>query len=80
MRKHSRKWDNLVERYFPRASHQVIILSTDTEVDQLFYANLEPHIARAYHLSYNDKAKNTTGEEGYFWPTETTNGRKKRTR
>jgi len=69
---------HLVERYFPRASHQVIILSTDTEVDQHFHADLEPHIARAYHLSYNDKTKKTTGEEGYFWPTETTNGRKKR--
>ncbi len=71
---------HLVERYFPRASHQVIILSTDTEVDQHFYADLKPHIARAYHLSYNDKAKKTTVEEGYFWPTKPSNSRKKRTK
>jgi hypothetical protein len=32
----------LVNHYFPRASHQVIILSTDTEVDQNFYRDLSP--------------------------------------
>ena len=28
---------NLVERYFPNASHQVVIFSTDTEVDRDYY-------------------------------------------
>ena len=41
---------HLVERYFPHASHQVLILSTDTEVDRHYYQALQPHIARAYHL------------------------------
>jgi DNA sulfur modification protein DndE len=40
---------HLVERYFPHASHQVLILSTDTEVDRHYYQALQPHIARAYH-------------------------------
>jgi len=57
----------LVEQYFPNASHQVIILSTDTEVDHHYYEALKPHIARAYHLNYSEKAKATTGEQGYFW-------------
>lgn len=58
---------HLVERYFPNASHQVIILSTDTEVDESFYESLAPSIARAYHLQYDDDRKMTVGEEGYFW-------------
>ncbi len=61
---------HLIERYFPNASHQVIILSTDTEVDQTFYRGLQRHITRAYHLDYDDKKKTTNAREGYFWPSE----------
>ena len=58
---------HLVERYFPHASHQVLILSTDTEVDRHYYQALQPHIARAYHLNYDEQTRATRGEEGYFW-------------
>ena len=58
---------HLVERYFPNASHQVIIFSTDTEVDRQHYQALQPHIARAYHLNYDEQSRRTVGEEGYFW-------------
>lgn len=58
---------SLVERYFPNASHQVIVLSTDTEVDRDYYKALQPHVARAYHLSYDEQGRMTVGEEGYFW-------------
>ncbi len=58
---------HLVDRYFPNASHQVIILSTDTEVDESFYSSLTPSVARAYHLRYDDGEMRTVGEEGYFW-------------
>ena len=57
----------LVNRYFPHASHQVIILSTDTEVERSYFEQLEPSIARAYHLRYDDISKRTVVEEGYFW-------------
>ena len=58
---------HLVERYFPHASHQVLILSTDTEVDRQYYQALQPHLARAYHLVYDEQTRATHGEEGYFW-------------
>jgi DNA sulfur modification protein DndD len=59
--------DKLVERYFPHASHQVIVLSTDTEIERRYFHDLQRHIARAYHLNYDDQRKLTVAEEGYFW-------------
>jgi len=64
--------NRLVCRYFPKASHQVIILSTDTEVDQEHYRRLQPYIARAYHLTYNEAEKVTVAEERYFWEPKKT--------
>lgn len=57
----------LIEGYFPIASHQMIVLSTDTEVDESFYADLTSDISRAYKLEYDSKAGATRVREGYFW-------------
>ena len=59
--------DRIVSNYFPNAGHQVIILSTDTEVDKKYYDVLESHLQDAIHLKYNQSLKITTIEEGYFW-------------
>jgi DNA sulfur modification protein DndD len=59
----------LLERYFPNASHQVVILSTDTEIEVTAFKKLQSSIARAYHLDYDDAEKCTTATEGYFWKT-----------
>ena len=61
--------DNLLKRYFPNASHQTVILSTDTEVDERYYSLLEPNVTRAYSLKYNERKRETKVEEGYFWKT-----------
>ena len=59
--------NQLVERYFPHASHQVIILSTDTEIEVNYFEQLKPSLARAYHLCYDEAGRMTRVEEGYFW-------------
>lgn len=56
---------HLVERYFPVASHQVIILSTDTEVDQRYFEQLGRHTSHAIRL-VNDAGCTQTAP-GYFW-------------
>lgn len=62
---------NLVEYYFPNASHQVIILSTDTEIDQSYFDELKPFISHSYHLEYDAAEESTKATLGYFWqPTE----------
>ncbi|MFH7027219.1 MAG: DNA sulfur modification protein DndD [Heteroscytonema crispum UTEX LB 1556] len=60
---------NLVERYFPSASHQVILLSTDTEIGKKEVEALRENeaIAREYLLKYDSSSRQTTIEPGYFW-------------
>jgi DNA sulfur modification protein DndD len=60
----------LIKRYFPHASHQVIVLSTDTEVDAQYFEFLKPYTSRAYHLNYDDQERMTIIEEGFFWSPE----------
>lgn len=57
----------LIDGYFPVASHQMVILSTDTEVDEAFYTALSPEISRAYKLEYDSESGATSAQEGYFW-------------
>lgn len=59
--------ERIVNNYFPRASNQVIILSTDTEIDESLYKQLEPSIDTSYQLTYNEDTSSTQVEEGYFW-------------
>ena len=60
---------NLVERYFPTASHQVILLSTDTEVGKLEVENLRnlEAIQYEYLLEYDAQKNQTNLKKGYFW-------------
>ena len=57
----------LAEHYFPNASHQVLILSTDTEVDEAYFEQLAPAISKAYLLDFDSIERVTTVAPGYFW-------------
>jgi DNA sulfur modification protein DndD len=62
--------NNLVEKYFPSASHQIILLSTDTEIRKIEYEKLQKlgAIAHTYLLKYDSSKQQTTVEENcYFW-------------
>lgn len=63
---------HLVERYFPVASRQVILLSTDEEIDKENLERLRPYVDRCYRLEFDDSRHATTAIEGYFWNHETT--------
>jgi len=63
----SKHRDNLVELFFPFASHQMMIFSTNTEVDQQYFDQLEPNVAQAYNLEFSEESKSTVVKEGYFW-------------
>jgi len=63
---------HLLDRYFPVASHQVILLSTDEEIDQASLARLQPYIGRSYQLRFDDESQSTKITPGYFWDNEAT--------
>lgn len=58
---------SLVKRYFPNASHQTIVLSTDEEIDETYYPQIKRHVGREYLLEFDDSARTTTVREGYFF-------------
>lgn len=57
---------NLVNHYFPHASHQVILLSTDEEIVGSRLTALQPWIGHTYRLVYDEAKDATTIENGYF--------------
>jgi len=57
----------LIENYFSKASHQVLILSTDTEIDQAAFAELRRFVAHTYRLEFDQNEECTTLTRGYFW-------------
>jgi DNA sulfur modification protein DndD len=56
----------IVERYFPDAGHQVILLSTDTEVDAEFSDLLDDSVSHRYLIGYDPKARSSSFVPGYF--------------
>ncbi|SEL80027.1 DNA sulfur modification protein DndD [Sphingomonas palmae] len=59
-----------VERYLPEASHQVIVLSTDTEVDDPLLRRLRPAVSHTYRLDYDPERRATSAHRGYFGDEE----------
>ncbi|WP_421325165.1 DNA sulfur modification protein DndD [Aeromonas veronii] len=60
--------DKLIHHYFPYASHQVILLSTDTEVDERYFASaLADDISHAYQIRFDALTKSSKLTKGYFW-------------
>ena len=57
---------NLVERYFPHAAHQVILLSTDEEIVGPYLEALDVHVARSYLLNHPHGQGLTKIDPGYF--------------
>ncbi|HFF9493045.1 DNA sulfur modification protein DndD [Serratia marcescens] len=64
----SKHRDKLINNYFPEASHQVVLLSTDTEVDERYFVDqLRDDISHAYEIVFNAHTKSSTLKPGYFW-------------
>ena len=60
----------LIKTYFPNASDQTIILSTDSEIYGKYYSALKKNVGNEYTLNYNDETMSTTIQTGYRWEDE----------
>ena len=58
---------NLVEQYFPTASKQVILLSTDEEINKKYHKFISPYLSRSYKIEYDEKISGSKLSEGYFF-------------
>lgn len=56
----------IVSTYFPQASDQTIILSTDTEIDQNYYELIRSSVGDEYTLVYDEEIKSTSIKKGYL--------------
>ena len=54
------------EKFFPNISKQVVILSTDEEINEEYYEIIKPYIAKEY-LLVNDESQNKTTVEQYYF-------------
>ena len=54
------------EKFFPSISKQVIILSTDEEINEEYYKILKPYISKEYIL-INDENQNRTSVENHYF-------------
>lgn len=58
--------NSLTNTYLPNISKQVIILSTNKEIDTELYKVIEPYVCNEYLLLYNTDARKTEVKNGYF--------------
>lgn len=47
----------LIHRFFAKVSHQVLVLSTDEEVEGSVHVALEQHLSREYELNFDDESR-----------------------
>jgi len=64
--------ENMVQNFFREASHQVLVFSTDTEIDIGHYQELQDDVARSYHFDYDQSEGYTEVSKGYFWTEDST--------
>lgn len=55
------------EKFFPNISKQVVILSTDEEINEEYYNIIKPYIAKEFLLVNDESQNRTTVEQHYFF-------------
>ena len=64
---------NLTDTFYPSASHQIILLSTDREIGQREYKRLAGCVSNSYTITCDPARSSTTVARGYFAEEEEKN-------
>ncbi len=57
---------NFINKYLPNASSQVVVLSTDEEINGKYLDDIREYVSTSYTLIYDENEKCSTIKEGYF--------------
>ena len=58
--------ENMIQNFYPEASHQTIIFSTNTEVVDSYYEMIKPYLSQAMLIRYDSDRNRSVVSEGYF--------------
>ncbi|MXW44116.1 MAG: hypothetical protein F4Z56_05330 [Candidatus Dadabacteria bacterium] len=61
---------SIVERFLPIASHQTMVFSTNTEIEEPEYEKLSGYMTKSYMLAFDEDTGSTSPYSGYFWGEE----------
>lgn len=59
--------EKITTNFFPSLSSQVLILSTDEEINQEYYPVIKPFLSKEFLIAYSDNDHCTSVEEKYFF-------------
>lgn len=58
--------NNLLENFYPYASHQTVIFSTDAEIYGQYYEKIKPDVSRSMLVIYDTQNGKSVQKAGYF--------------
>ncbi|MFZ5923950.1 MAG: DNA sulfur modification protein DndD [Bacillota bacterium] len=61
---------HIAERFLPHANRQVIVLSTDSEIDKVLYERISDYVAAEFLVEFDVEGLSTRIRPGYFFDRE----------
>ena len=58
--------ETVIKNYFPNASHQVLVFSTDTEINDALLKKIKPKVSYEYLIEYDNETNSSNFKKGYF--------------
>ena len=59
--------NTITTKFLPKISHQVIVLSTNTEIEEELYKEVKEFVSKEYTLDYDNESRSTKVKKGYFY-------------